>query len=503
MEHPANPNFTSKYVITAIFIIALFFGLIRFINLNADFPPGITTSGALYTDEGWYSASAVRYYLTGEWYYPGDINYAVHQPGSQILYLLSFYILGLSLSSERIVVAILFILFTVLLASLLRKNFGNFAAMISAVLLSTNFLAFAYSRLAFRFLIALFFIVAALYIAGNLSSQRGILMVIISSLLLAYGILTCTTAVFAVPLFLFLVWKNGKSLKEKLIDVIVGGVLVSILAGSYLLIMRSQYPSDFAVYDGAVSSSFITGLSQWPLNLLHKVYWSFRYISPDFVGLTALLTLFALVVSKQFRTNPIVQMLLGYLVIYIAMLSITTYEPPRYFLMLLVPFTGLCAVACITVMKWLSEKKLASIAFLPLLLVGLVSFHGSWQIISYMSHPKYSFYQMAHGVENIIQGREGRVKGVLLFGDIADSVSIEIGTNAANSLMWTSRTVGDRLALYHPKYLIVHGSNVAQVAVAEGGAITELGSWDVFNNYYANGEQVRLYYVTWPGDVHQ
>ena len=48
-----------KYLLSLLLLIILFFVLLRFINLDADFPQGITTSAALYTDEGWYSNAAI------------------------------------------------------------------------------------------------------------------------------------------------------------------------------------------------------------------------------------------------------------------------------------------------------------------------------------------------------------------------------------------------------------------------------------------------------------
>jgi len=501
LKNSSNPYLTSKYIIIPILLVAICFSLLRFVNINADFPSGINTSGDLYTDEGWYAASAVRHYLTGEWYRDGDINTAVMQPGGQILYRISFSLLGLSLFSARTTIVIFFLLLIVMVALLVRNYFGNIAAVLSALILATNYFAFVYSRLALRFLIALFFIFASMLIAENLNGKRGLLKVLIASLLLIYGILTSSTVVFAVPLFLFVVWKNGKNVKDRLLFVISAGITIMVFVGSYMLIMRNLFPTDIANDNSAVTGSFITSFPEWQINLLHKLYWCIKNLGIDFVGLTSLLTLFAVLVSKRFRTDPLVQMLIGYIVIYIMMLSITKYGPPRYYLMLIVPFAGLCAIACITLITWLSEKKVASIGIIPLLLVAFVSMRGSWQIISYISNPNYSFNQMAHGVRNIIQEREGKVKSVLLFGEIADSISLEIGTNAANCLLWTKNTVDVRLKRYHPNYLIVHTTNIDKVAASEGGTITELGSWDVFNNYYANGEKVRLYYVTWPGDV--
>jgi hypothetical protein len=84
---------------------------------------------------------------------------------------------------------------------------------------------------------------------------------------------------------------------------------------------------------------------------------------------------------------------------------------------------------------------------------------------------------------------------VLLFGDIADSVSLEIGTDSANTLLGLDQQA--QLAKYHPKYMIVHTSHIDQLAASDGARVEEIGAWDVFGNYYANGEQVRLYLAEW------
>src|ERR1700722_19955354 len=61
-------------------VAAVFFAL-HFLHLNADFPnhsPWMDWSK--YTDEGWYGDAAIRHYMTGHWYWPGDFNPAVALP---------------------------------------------------------------------------------------------------------------------------------------------------------------------------------------------------------------------------------------------------------------------------------------------------------------------------------------------------------------------------------------------------------------------------------------
>ncbi len=494
-----NQFSNSKYLLFALLITGIGFSFLRFVHINADFPSGITTSGTLYTDEGWYANSAIRDYLTGHWYLAGDINTAVTQPGGQVLYRLAFAVFGLSLTSARLTIIILFILLTLFLALWIRNYYGDFTALLSALLLSTNYFAFAYSRLALRYLIALFFIIASFFIIESFKDKSSILRIILASSLMAYAILTYTIAVFAIPLLLFLAWKNGRNARQRLLFPLLTVSIILILAGGYLLAVRNLYPVDVTNDTSIVSITFISHFSEWIRNIKNDVLSIFHNLGWDLVGLTAVLTLSALVVSRQFRSNTIALTLIGYSMIFIATLSINKYSPPRYYLMLLAPFAGLCAISCKSLMDWFYEHKWGRFTWLPLFLVLLTSLHGGWKIVGYLSDPQYSFYHMAQEVKNDIQEREGMTKGVILFGDIADSVSLETGTNAVNSGLWTSSHVAARLEEYRPKYLIVHTSHIDQVAISEGAQVTEIGRWDVFNNYYANGEQVRLYYLIWPG----
>ena len=107
-----------KYLLSLLLLIILFFVLLRFINLDADFPQGITTSAALYTDEGWYSNAAINYIISGNWYIPGHPNLVVNQPVGQIIQAIMFSILGMSLSTARLTI-VLFFIFLIIFTCLL------------------------------------------------------------------------------------------------------------------------------------------------------------------------------------------------------------------------------------------------------------------------------------------------------------------------------------------------------------------------------------------------
>src|SRR5262245_18809374 len=82
-------------------LTALTLNLVRFVSLEADFPAGLTTSRALYTDEGWYSMNAVAIARGQPWYTPGELNTMVSLPVVPLLQSAAFHFLGPGLVAAR------------------------------------------------------------------------------------------------------------------------------------------------------------------------------------------------------------------------------------------------------------------------------------------------------------------------------------------------------------------------------------------------------------------
>src|SRR5215472_10011067 len=87
------------------FVLMIVVNGLRFVHLDADFPPGVTTSRALYTDEGLYSLNAIRASTGRSWYVPGELNTSINLPVGPILQLGVFRISGRSLIVARSLVA--------------------------------------------------------------------------------------------------------------------------------------------------------------------------------------------------------------------------------------------------------------------------------------------------------------------------------------------------------------------------------------------------------------
>jgi len=487
-----------KTLSVILLLTVVIFLFLRFVNLNADFPLGITWSGVLFTDEGWFANAALRHYISGEWYISGDVNHAIPMPLGHVLHRFTFSIFGIGLSSVRITAVVLFNVLVVATALLVRRHFGIFAALLTALLLVTNYVVFAYSRLAVMDLVGTSFVVCGLLAARGYRNHGARLpYLLLASVLIGAGALTKNTMVFAVPLLGYLAWRQGRSNRESLIFLFSSIILVLSLIGGYQIVARTLFPEDIAYFEqttlyAAIHHSFVDWLFYIPRLIYHM-----KILGIDLIVLTVLSTAIALIISDRYRRNLLIHIFIGYIAFYLVVLSSKAYSPPRYYLPLIVPFAALCAMSCLELREWLYKSRLRSfsiVPILPMIIVFGVSLHGSGKIASYLSAPRYSFYQMAQEVGGIIKKREGIVSKVVLLGSMADSVSIEIGTFPINPI---KDTLDLKLKKYHPQYLIGHRDEVVLETVkSNGGHVAELASWDVYSNYY-NGKRVQLMHVSW------
>ncbi|MGF1521042.1 MAG: ArnT family glycosyltransferase [Leptolyngbyaceae cyanobacterium] len=480
---------------TAVFL------LLRFIHLSADFPSGITYSATLYTDEGWYASAAVRHYLFGDWYLANDFNAAVNMPVGQILHRLAFTVLGSSFFSARITTAAAFVLIVGLLAGLVYRRWGSSAALLAALLLATNYTGFAYSRLAIMEMIAICFVVAGIFVALGIEQGQHPHNLLLAAALFAAGILTKPTMAFAVILLPYFAWRYGKTYRDRTILLLASGGVILTLVGGYHLTARLLFPEDY-VYFGEINLGVRSHAGMWAwFRHLPEVARRSSALGKSFVGMATLIIFLAIAVSQKYRRDPLFHVFSIYTVVYTASLTVVTYGPPRYYLPLLVPLAALCAVACIElgqrITAVLTKPSSTVLAAVPIVLVVGLTLHGSSKIIPYIANPSFSYVQMAHEMSEILETREGEAIGTVVFGHLTDTVAIETGIRSINTRL-TTTPLDQKLRAYRPEYLVIHADeDIIEAVTAEGGQVEELASWDVFDNYYADGQPVRLMQVIW------
>src|SRR5262245_12392405 len=182
--------------LAGLLLIFLFNGL-KFLHLDADFPSGITTSRALYTDEGWYALNAVNRGVQGTWYAPGELNSIVNLPIGSILQAGAFQLLVISLITARGLVAAASIVLVGCIFLLVRRYASEGAALATAVLVSIDFFLFAYARLAILDLVAAALVGLALIVAARAALCCNVVGSVLAGLVLGLAALTKTTALCA------------------------------------------------------------------------------------------------------------------------------------------------------------------------------------------------------------------------------------------------------------------------------------------------------------------
>jgi hypothetical protein len=101
MASTSHRSFTS--VLCGIVVVA---NALKLVHLTADFPPGLTRSGVLYTDEGWYSLGAVSHVLHRGWRLDGEMNHFVMLPVGQLVQAAMFALFGMHLAVARLTIAL-------------------------------------------------------------------------------------------------------------------------------------------------------------------------------------------------------------------------------------------------------------------------------------------------------------------------------------------------------------------------------------------------------------
>jgi 4-amino-4-deoxy-L-arabinose transferase-like glycosyltransferase len=484
----------------ALLSILLFsFIILRFFHLDADFPSGVDWSGDLYTDEGWYANAAIREVVSGKWYLAGDFNPAINLPVGQILQGLAFGIFGLSLFSARLSVAVSFTLVIILAALIVRRGAGIAAGVLAALLLSSSYLGFAYSRMAVMEPIGLLFVMAALFLAQRAQGSRALPWLILAAFMVGVAVLVKSNMIFAVPVIAYMAWLKGRRWQDRLIFSLASVAASLLVVEAWQITARHLFYSDYVYFNQLnLGTRRVSSIGGWISNLAQQLR-NMLTLGKIPLAASAILVAGAALVSPAFRKNTVVRAMAIHALAYFAVLSIVVYGPPRYFLPLTVPLAGLTAIACIELAKQFRMAfRFRPYAGLPFLLAAAILLSGWVRIGSYIASPHYSFLQMTSGVGEIIHRREGRLSGVILLGNMADSVALETGVKAVNTVNGTL-PLGKRLEKYHPAYVLVHTdeANIMGSIHSLGRQATRLGAWDVFGNYYGRGQKIRLFAVNW------
>ncbi len=483
-----EPRGAHRWLSAALFVVIAFFLALRFVSIEADFPAGITRSGMLYTDEGWYTNAAIRHHLGGQWNLEGDFNPIVNMPVGQLIQAGVFKAFGMSLATARICVAAFYVLLVLGTYHLTRRWNDSLTASWVALLLAASYFLFAYSRLAILEIVMLSLVVGSLVLASSFGHRRRLAVALGSGLILALAVLTKSTALFALPALLYLLSARAEATREKVWLAGAAGLTCVAIVAAHNLLASYLYPHDFAYFrEVNLDSRLVTS----PLRAARNVFGALKHaqiIAPIVYPIALLGSTLLFVFSKRFRDSVLVRVSLLWLAAYFALLGLVSYHPPRYFLPLTLPIALLFGVAFATLCQRLDRRPAVVLAVV--LLVGIVSFNGR-KILTYMLEPKFSFVGMARDVAQEIRGDKTDGSGVLI-GNFADSISLETGLPSINSSLGT----GDlewKLERYRPSHYITLGNEPAvEETLDRCYHRQKISEWSVFGNYH-RGRKVMLF----------
>jgi hypothetical protein len=418
-------------LVTAIFLV------FHALHLNADFPnhsPWMDWSK--YTDEGWYGDAAIRHFLQGHWYVPGDFNPAAALPVWPLLEAALFRFTGVTLTAARALSVGIFAFILIASYLLLRRSqrlylrpvdgddespVVSLAPAVGVLLLAVSPFCYVFTRMAILepmlILLTLLALLAATYAAPMQRAGNGLLRALLRyavpllslGLLVPLMVLTKTTAIFLLPCIAWLLWaRAGYRLRPFLqLTLPIAALAAVIWLGYFGLVVRPHFLKDFQYLFSVNSATGITPSNTlWVLGDTLTFGICIGYIIYPLSLTSAFL---ALVVWPRILRNPIIPALLLWVAGYAVFLAYHNNLQPRYYLVIAVPLTLLVPVVYEAL--WGSVRSANRQSDAParrLVLIGaatviaVLAATDASQTFHYVRTPEYTYVSAAQRIRQIV-----------------------------------------------------------------------------------------------------
>ncbi len=467
----------------------------RFVNLNADFPKSMDWSGDLYTDEGGYARNAIAFILTGKWYVAGDFNSLVNCPVLPLVQIAVFKVFGMSFVSARAINASSSVLLILVVFLFMKKHKGFRTALLCTLILSTNFFFFSFNRLALLETPAVFFAFLSVYLISDRNKEFSITYTILAGLSATLCVLIKYSGVFVLPVLIYIIFSKETNLKNKIYQSLIGIMTFIASMVIYLIVLVRPYYNDFDYFNsGQLSSNLKCSMYQYLCFFKEAIKQmscieSSVFRRPNLI-LISMIFLALLLLIKHFREDFVFVSSLIWILGYAIELSIHNYFPPRYYIILIVPYVLIIGCIWSYIFEFKSKKIIGLICAM---IIVLISTHNFIKIIKYTLEPKFTYYNMSLDIAKIINADNSPNKTIM--GQEANTVAIQSNTFAVNN-KWGTYNLEKRIKVYNPGYyLSVPGLKMETNTLSKYYKIELIKKYDVFDNYYT-GEPVCLYKLT-------
>ena len=454
----------------ALLAIAAVFLALHFVHLRADFPNNSPwMDWSKYTDEGWYGDAAIRHFLLGHWYVPGDFNPAVALPVWPFVEACVFLVTGVSLVAARALTVMVFAAILVAGWVLVARRSGPngegkpaIAASVAVLLLAISPFCFVFTRIAIMepllVLLTLMSLLAAQQ-AGN--DQAKLRTVLTLGILLPILVLTKTTALFLTPsIFWMLFASSGYRLRPFLRIAVPAAALGGAFWLVYFLaVVRPHFLIDYRylfsanAYTGMTRENFVAVLA----GTIRDGAWMGPVLYPLALVSVVVSLAFAVAASPRLAARPVIVSLVLWIGGYMAFLAYHNNLQPRYYLVVAVPLTLLLPA----VFEDLILPRLRTTRGRALALGGAAVVIASIVIpdavatVSFVRHPEYTLLQAADDIAAYIHNdqRSDPTHNPLILSISGSDISLMTGLPSICDDFGTSELT-DRVKRYQPGWYI-------------------------------------------------
>lgn len=494
------PSLSKKILLLLVVALAL----LRLVHLGADPPVGVTSSGVFYTDEGWYSRNAAAKILGGSWIVEGDFNPLVNMPVHQLWGYLMFKLFGLSVVSARLGSVIAFLATLLVLYLSLRSRIDPMLLLLALLLVSADFLWFAFSRVGIAENLMILLLVVSFHFALVSSRGRQSVHAALSAAFFLLAFLTKASAIFFLPVMFFLFLPQGP-VEERKGGAFPAKVLTAFLViasglGVYYVSLVSPHVRDFTYFNSLNVARRMEEVGRG--GALMKAVYALKgsalrshrlALVLYFAGVPA--CLFALA-KRSLRRRREVSALVLWTFLYLVMVAANGYAPPRYYLPVLPVLAVVLVVVLGEVVKGSAGAgRAAASALAAAVLAGSVGADAA-RVAGYLASPRYSFKEACRTMAPALKGER-----VVLAGHFANTFALEMVIPSLNDTygVWPP---AKRFETYRPNYYLSYGrleevgpgdeSHPAARYVRANYQPVLLGCYHVFEDYY-KGSPVCLY----------
>jgi hypothetical protein len=471
---------------------------LHWVSIRADPAPrvalifGQDTSSDLYADEGLDSTGAIATARYGHWYLPGQFNLAVDAPLWSALLHPLFQAEGVHIALARSL-QIAFFAASVLLLYLFIQQWrpegqagSDAVAAWIALIVSANFLAFSFSRMAILESVWTFFVLASLLLATVACRRTSLLLAYAAGLCLACAVLTKLTALFALlPLSaVFLLYRSRTRWLRLGISAFAGA---GTLLFPFAYVIATRFPADHRYYRQVnIVARAVHSPLRWLNNVAH-ILASIRYFELPLCAAFIIGLFFFRNRLRHWRDEPLAVIFALWLIGDLIVSSMVAYFPPRYLLNPLFPFAALSVL--------FAEHALRSSIAAGRLLYGLLvaaTMVGAVEMAAHLAHPQYTLQATADSIAAQVADRPSAV----LMSDFAYTMSLYAKIQPMDDGFGVLPR-STRIARGNPAFFLTLGPASADRQADFATASRRLAlirTYDALDNY-VRGKQLYLYRV--------